>query len=34
MNQTLTKLAPYSGTLGVIAIGWGVWMVIAGFIFL
>jgi hypothetical protein len=34
MNQTLTKLAPYSGTLGVIAIGWGVWLVIAGLIFL
>ena len=33
MDQTITKLAPYQGLLGLIAIGVGVWMVIAGFLF-
>lgn len=33
MDQTITKLAPYQGTLGLIAIGLGVWMVVAGFLF-
>ncbi len=33
MDQTITKLAPYQGTLGLIAIGVGIWMVVAGFIF-
>jgi len=32
MDQTITKLAPYQGTLGLAAIGLGVWMVVAGFI--
>jgi hypothetical protein len=34
MDETMTKLSPYQGTLGLIAIGTGVWMVVAGFIFL
>ncbi|MGE3629953.1 MAG: hypothetical protein AB7P00_08565 [Sandaracinaceae bacterium] len=34
MDQTIAKLAPYQGTLGLIAIGVGIWMVVAGFIFL
>jgi hypothetical protein len=33
MDATITKLAPYQGTLGLIAIGVGIWMVIAGFLF-
>jgi len=33
MDQTITKLAPYQGLLGLVAIGVGVWMVIAGFLF-
>jgi hypothetical protein len=33
MDQTITKLAPYQGTLGLVAIGVGVWMVVAGFLF-
>ena len=33
MDQTIAKLAPYQGTLGLIAIGVGVWMVVAGFLF-
>jgi hypothetical protein len=32
MDQTIQKLAPYQGTLGLIAIGVGAWMVIAGFL--
>ena len=32
MDQTITKLAPYQGTLGLIAIGVGVWMVVSGFL--
>jgi hypothetical protein len=32
MNQTITKLAPFQGTLGLVAIGLGVWMVVAGFL--
>jgi hypothetical protein len=31
MDHTLQKLLPYQGKLGVVAIGVGVWMVIAGF---
>ena len=34
MDQTITKLAPYQGTLGLISIGLGVWMILAGFLFL
>lgn len=33
MDQTIAKLAPYQGILGLIAIGVGLWMVVAGFLF-
>lgn len=33
MDQTIAKLAPYQGMLGLAAIGVGVWMVVAGFLF-
>lgn len=33
MDQMIAKLAPYQGTLGLIAIGMGVWLVIASFMF-
>jgi hypothetical protein len=33
MDQTIAKLAPYQGTLGLIAIGLGVWSVVSTFIF-
>jgi len=33
MDQTLAKLSPKQGLLGLIAIGVGIWMVIAGFLF-
>jgi len=33
MDQTITKMAPYQGILGLIAIGLGVWFVVAGFLF-
>lgn len=33
MDQTIEKLAPYQGTLGLVAIGVGLWMVVAGFLF-
>ncbi len=32
MDQTIAKLAPYQGTLGLVAIGVGVWLVVAGFL--
>jgi hypothetical protein len=32
LDFTIKKLAPYQGTLGLIAIGLGVWMIIAGFL--
>ena len=32
MDQTIAKLAPWQGTLGLAAIGLGVWMVVAGFL--
>jgi hypothetical protein len=32
MDQTIAKLAPYQGTLGLVAIGVGVWMVSSGFL--
>jgi hypothetical protein len=32
MNETIAKLTPYQGTLGLVAIGLGVWMVVAGFL--
>jgi hypothetical protein len=31
MDQTLAKLLPYQGNLGLIAIGLGIWMVISSF---
>jgi len=34
MDELVEKLAPKQGMLGLIAIGVGVWMVIAGFLFL
>lgn len=33
MDGTITKLAPYQGTLGLAAIGVGLWMVIASILF-
>lgn len=33
LDQTITKLAPFQGTLGLAAIGVGVWMVIVGVLF-
>jgi hypothetical protein len=33
MDQTITKLAPYQGTLGLVAIGVGIWMVVASILF-
>jgi hypothetical protein len=33
MDTTIAKLAPYQGTLGFVAIGVGIWLIIAGFIF-
>lgn len=33
MDQTIAKLAPKQGMLGLIAIGVGVWMIISGFLF-
>lgn len=33
MDETITKLAPYQGTLGLAAIGVGVWMAIASVLF-
>ena len=33
LDQTVTKLAPYQGTLGLISIGLGVWSVVASLIF-
>jgi hypothetical protein len=32
MDETITKLAPYQGTMGLVAIGLGLWMVVASFI--
>ena len=32
MDQTIAKLAPYQGNLGLAAIGLGIWMVVAGFV--
>lgn len=33
MDQTIARLAPFQGTLGLVAIGLGVWMVIASVLF-
>jgi len=32
MDLTIAKLAPYQGTFGLVAIGLGVWMIVAGFL--
>lgn len=34
MDTTLAKVAPYSGTLGLVAIGLGIWSLIANILFL
>lgn len=34
MDQLVTKLAPYQGTLGLVAIGLGGWTVVASFLFI
>jgi hypothetical protein len=33
MDQTIAKLAPKQGLLGLVAIGLGIWLVVAGFIY-
>lgn len=33
LDQTLAKVAPHQGRLGIAGIGVGVWMVVAGFLF-
>ncbi|MBZ0121733.1 MAG: hypothetical protein K8H88_32350 [Sandaracinaceae bacterium] len=33
MDQTLAKIAPYSGTLGLVSIGLGVWAILTNFLF-
>jgi len=33
MDETITKLAPYQGTLGLVAIGVGIWMAVASVLF-
>ncbi len=33
MDETITKIAPFQGTLGLAAIGLGIWMVVASFLF-
>jgi hypothetical protein len=33
LDQTLQKVAPHQGRLGIAGIGVGVWMVVAGFLF-
>jgi hypothetical protein len=33
LDQTVAKLAPYQGTIGLIGIGVGIWQVLAGFMF-
>ena len=32
MDQTITKLAPYQGTLGLISIGLGIWGIVSSFL--
>jgi hypothetical protein len=32
MDQTIAKLTPFQGVMGLVAIGVGVWMIISGFI--
>ena len=33
MDQTIAKLAPYQGTLGIVSICVGLWMIVSGFLF-
>ncbi|AKF10789.1 hypothetical protein DB32_007938 [Sandaracinus amylolyticus] len=33
MDQTIAKLAPFQGTMGLVAIGVGVWMILASILF-
>jgi hypothetical protein len=33
MDETITKLSPYQGTLGLVGIGLGIWTTIASFLF-
>jgi hypothetical protein len=33
MDETIKKIAPFQGTLGLAAIGLGIWMVVASFLF-
>ena len=33
MDQTITRLAPYQGNLGTVAIVLGIWMVVSSFLF-
>ena len=33
MDQTIAKLSPFQGTLGLVAIGVGIWMVVASMLF-
>jgi hypothetical protein len=33
MDQTILRLQPKQGTLGLVAIGVGIWMIVSGFIF-
>lgn len=33
MDQTMVKLAPKQGILGIVAMGLGIWMIVAGFLF-
>jgi hypothetical protein len=33
MDQMIAKLAPKQGVLGLVAIGVGAWMIVAGFLF-
>lgn len=33
MDETITKIAPFQGTLGLAAIGLGIWMIVASFLF-
>jgi hypothetical protein len=33
LDATVTRLAPYQGTLGLVAIGLGIWMIVASILF-
>jgi hypothetical protein len=34
MDETITKIAPYQGTMGLVAIGVGIWMIVASFLWI